>query len=61
MIQIQYILILIIILVACFFIFNKETFINKKLENFEGDDLNVHGGGEYNINTNNDISADIIE
>ena len=50
MIQIEYILILIVILVALyFFVFKKETFINKKLENFEGDDLNVHSGD--NINT----------
>ena len=56
MIQIEYILILIIILVALYFIFlKKETFINKKLENFEGDDLNVHGDGYSNINTNNII------
>ena len=56
MIQIEYILILLVILVALYFIFfKKETFINKKLENFEGDDLNIHGDGEYNINTNNII------
>ena len=53
MIQIEYILILLIVLVGLYFIFfKKETFINRKLENFEGDDLNVHTDGEYNINTN---------
>jgi hypothetical protein len=52
MIKIEHILILIIILIPCYFIFiKKDTFINKKLENFDGDDLNVHGEGEYNINT----------
>jgi hypothetical protein len=56
MIQIEYILILLIVLVGLYFIFfKKETFINRKLENFEGDDLNVHNDGEYNINTNTDI------
>ena len=68
MLQIQYIIVLIIILIAFYFIFfKKDTFINRKLENFEGDDLNIHTDGEYNINTidssghNNDIHADIIE
>ncbi len=56
MIQIEYILILLIVLVGLYFIFfKKETFINRKLENFEGDDLNVHNDGEYNINTSTDI------
>jgi hypothetical protein len=54
-------LILIIILIAFYFLFiKKETFINKKLENFEGDDLNVHGEGEYNINTET-TSNNVIE
>ncbi len=61
MIQIQYILILILILIACFFIFQRATFINTKLENFEGDDLNIHTDGEYNINTQKDTQKDIIE
>lgn len=59
MIRIEYILVLVIILVACYFIFfKKETFINKKLENFEGDDLNVH---DYNYNLNINNEKDIIE
>ena len=69
MIQIEYIIVLIIILIVLYFIFfQKDTFINRKLENFEGDDLNIHTDGEYNINTidpsghnNNDIQAYIIE
>ena len=61
MIQIEYILILIVILIAFYFLFiKKETFINKKLENFDGDDLNVHGEGEYNINTET-TSNNVIE
>jgi hypothetical protein len=59
--EIIYILILIVILVALYYIFiKKETFINRKLENFNGDDLNVHGDGEYNINTE-DTTKNIIE
>jgi hypothetical protein len=59
MIRIEYILVLVIILVACYFIFfKKDTFINKKLENFEGDDLNVH---DYNNNLNINNEKDIIE
>ncbi len=59
MIRIEYILVLVIILVACYFIFfKKETFINRKLENFEGDDLNVH---DYNYNLNINNEEDIIE
>jgi hypothetical protein len=54
--MIQYILIFIIIFVGLYLIFiKKDTFINKKLENFKGDDLNVHADGEYNINTTNNI------
>ena len=59
MIRIEYILVLVIVLVACYFIFfKKDTFINKKLENFEGDDLNVH---DYNYNLNINNEEDIIE
>jgi hypothetical protein len=54
MIQIEYILLTLFILVICYFIFfKKDTFINKKLENFDGDDLNVHYGED--LNTNKDI------
>ncbi len=49
MIQIQYIIVLVIALIAFYFIFNvRDTFINKKLENFEGDDINIHH--DYNTN-----------
>ena len=59
MIRIEYILVLVTILAACYFIFfKKDTFINKKLENFEGDDLNVH---DYNYNLNINNEEDIIE
>ena len=54
MIQIEYILLTLFILLICYFIFfKKETFINKKLENFDGDDLNVHYGED--LNTNKDV------
>ena len=50
MIQIEYILLTLFILVICYFIFfKKDTFINKKLENFEGDDLNVHKEDDLNV------------
>lgn len=57
----EYLLILIVILVVFYFIFfKKETFINKKLENFNGDDLNVHNE-EYTLNTDNNHNDIIIE
>ena len=57
----EYMFILILILAAFYFIFfKKETFINKKLENFNGDDLNVHNE-EYTLNTDNNHNDIIIE
>ena len=50
MIQIEYILLTLFILVICYFVFfKKNTFINRKLENFEGDDLNIHKDNDLNI------------
>ena len=50
MINTQYIIIGLIILIACYFIFiKKETFINRKLENFNGDDLNIHINNDLNV------------
>ncbi len=43
------ILVLIIALVLYFFIFKKPTTINEGLENFNGDDLNVHYDDDYNV------------
>lgn len=52
MIKIEYIIIGLIILVAFYFLFfRKETFINRKLENFNGDDLNVHINNDLNVET----------
>ena len=46
--NIKFILFALAVLIACYFIFfKKETFINKKLENFEGDDLNVNNIEEH--------------
>ena len=48
--EIEYILLAIFILIICYFaFFRRDTFINKKLENFEGDDLNVHKDDDLNI------------
>jgi hypothetical protein len=48
--EIEYILLIIFILVICYFVFFKrDTFINRKLENFEGDDLNIHKDDDLNI------------
>jgi hypothetical protein len=53
-IQIDHILIVLGVLLICYFIFYKtDTFINKKLENFNGDDLNIHMNDDLNIK--NDI------
>ena len=50
MIQIEYILLTLFILVICYFVFfKKDTFINRKLENFEGDDLNIHKDNDLNV------------
>jgi hypothetical protein len=47
---IHYIIIGLILSVCLYFIFNKkDTFINRKLENFEGDDLNVHYNNDLNV------------
>jgi hypothetical protein len=54
MIQLEYILLTLFILLICYFIFfKKDTFINKKLENFEGDDLNVHKDNDLNVDNIN--------
>ena len=46
--DIKFILFAVVILIISYFIFfKKDTFINKKLENFEGDDLNVHNVEEH--------------
>ncbi len=59
--EIQYIIIGLIILVVCYNIFmNKDTFINRKLENFKGDDLNIHINNDLNIisqNTNDEVTV----
>jgi hypothetical protein len=48
--EIQYILLIIFILIICYFVFyKKDTFINRRLENFEGDDINVHKDDDLNI------------
>uniref|UniRef100_A0A6C0HVZ4 Uncharacterized protein n=1 Tax=viral metagenome TaxID=1070528 RepID=A0A6C0HVZ4_9ZZZZ len=47
-----YILLFLVSLYICYLIFfKKETFINRKLENFSGDDLNVHMNDDLNVNT----------
>ena len=52
--KIEHILIALGILILCYFIFfKKDTFINRKLENFNGDDLNVHMNDDLNVK--NDI------
>ncbi len=59
MFQIEYIILTLFILLICYFVFfKKETFINRKLENFDGDDLNVHYEENLNTNINN---KDIVE
>ena len=48
--EIRYILLIIFILIICYFVFYiKDTFINRRLENFEGDDINVHKDNDLNI------------
>jgi len=48
--EIEYILLIIFILIICYFVFyKKDTFINRRLENFEGDDINVHKDDDLNI------------
>ena len=51
MLPVNYIMFILFALILSYFIFyNKETFVNRKLENFKGDDLNVHKDDDYNIN-----------
>ena len=57
MIQVEYILFTIFILVISYIIFfKKETFINKKLENFEGDDINIHKADDLNVHKEEDLN-----
>ncbi len=50
MINIYYIIIGLFILAVCYFVFiGRDTIINKKLENFKGDDLNIHINNDLNI------------
>ena len=45
-----YIIIGIVILLLSYYIFyRKDTFINKKMEKFNGDDLNVHMENDLNV------------
>jgi hypothetical protein len=58
-IQIQHILIFLVILILCYFIFfKKQTFINKKVENFNGDDLNIHMNDDLNTTINETSNED---
>ncbi len=59
MIEIQYILLMLFILLICYFVFFKrDTFINKKLENFEGDDINIHKEEELNVHKEEELNTD---
>jgi hypothetical protein len=54
-----YILLFLLSLFVCYLIFfKKETFINRKLENFSGDDLNVHMNDDLNVNNQNDYNQE---
>ena len=45
-----YIILCFLFLLICYSIFfKKETFINRKLENFSGDDLNIHKYDDLNV------------
>ncbi len=50
MIKTEYLIAGLVILIVFYFIFFRtDTFINRKLENFDGDDLNVHYNNDLNI------------
>ena len=50
--ELIYIIVAIIFLIICYYVFyKKETFINRKFENFNGDDLNIHKENDLNVNT----------
>ncbi len=38
-----------ILLISYMIFFKKDTFINRKLENFNGDDLNIHKYDDLNV------------
>ncbi len=49
-------------LFICYLIFFKrETFINRKLENFNGDDLNVHMNDDLNVVNHDNQEEKLIE
>ncbi len=57
-----YILIFCVFLFICYLIFYKrETFINRKIENFNGDDLNVHMNDDLNVVDNQHDEENKIE
>ncbi len=57
-----YILVFIAFLLICYYIFFKrETFINRKLEKFNGDDLNVHMNDDLNVVDNQHDEENKIE
>jgi hypothetical protein len=61
-IKAEYILFAAIILVVSYIIFyKKETFINRKLENFNGDDLNVHKYDDLNVVDHQNIDDQNID
>jgi hypothetical protein len=50
MIDIKYILLILITIILGYFIFfNKNVIITERLENFRGNDLNIHRNDDYNI------------
>ncbi len=61
--ELIYILLFLVSLFVCYLIFFKrETFINRKLENFSGDDLNIHMNDDLNVvDYQNEIQNDNIE
>ncbi len=60
--ELIYILLFFVILFISYLIFFKrETFINRKLENFNGDDLNVHMNDDLNVVNHDNQEEKLIE
>ena len=49
MLGLNHIIIIAAVSLICYFIFFRKNIINKKIENFNSDNINYHQGNDYNV------------
>ncbi len=49
MLSINYIILIIIIGIICYYIFSKKIYISENFEKFNGADINYHNNDDYNV------------